>query len=191
MQGQLDPALDDLGHRQAAAAAGVLATFRPAVLVTSDLTRATQTAQPLARACGLAAIPDRRLREVDLGGWQGLTRAQVCEEFPAEYAAWRAGEDIRRGAGETYADAGGRGSAAVREWLASVTDGGVLVAVTHGGTARATAAALLELEPAAWWRFAPLGNCRWTVLVEDPRGWRLLEHNAGDPPDDAVGDDAR
>ena len=57
--------------------------------------------------------------------------------------------------------------------------GGSLVAVTHGGTARAVLGSLLDLPVASWARLAPLGNCCWSVLVEHPLGWRLEQHGAG------------
>jgi probable phosphoglycerate mutase len=50
---------------------------------------------------------------------------------------------------------------------------------------------LLELDPDTWWRLAPLGNCRWSLLSDMGRGWRLAEHNAGSPPAEETGDDAR
>jgi probable phosphoglycerate mutase len=67
----------------------------------------------------------------------------------------------------------------VRDHLEDVPAGGTLVAVTHGGTARAALGVLLELEPRSWGRLAPLGNTCWSVLVEADWGWRLERHGAG------------
>ena len=179
MQGQLDIPLDDVGRAQAHAVAEVLAQAAPIAVLTSDLSRALETARPLAAASGVALTPDPRLRELDLGTWQGLTAEQAQERYPDEYAAWRAGTDVSRGGGETYGDAGARAAACLREALAAVPAGETLVAVTHGGTARAALGLLLEVEPRTWGRFAPLGNCCWSVLVEAEWGWRLERHNAG------------
>lgn len=148
-------------------------------MLSSDSERARATAGALEAACRGAAVPDARLREIDLGGWQGLTAAQAQAAFPDEYAGWRDGLDVRRGSGETYAEVAVRAVNAVRGALSDVPAGGVLVAVTHGGTARALIGALLELPIETWWRLAPLGNARWSVLVEADRGWRLGQHNAG------------
>ena len=63
------------------------------------------------------------------------------------------------------------------------------MAVTHGGTARATIGTLLGLPASHWWRFAPLGNARWSVLLETERGYRLAEHNAGTLPEPVLSDD--
>lgn len=125
---------------------------------------------------------DPRLRELHLGAWQGLTSEQARERFPDEHAAWRAGADIPRGGGETYGQAGERAAAAVACHMDAVPAGGTLVAVTHGGTARAALGVLLGLPAAAWPRLAPLGNTCWSVLVEGDVGWRLERHNTGVGP---------
>jgi probable phosphoglycerate mutase len=159
--------------------------------VSSDLTRARDTAAALAAALGHEVSYDKRLREIDLGAWQGLTRAEARTQFPEEYAGWQAGEDRRRGGGETYAEVGDRSAACVVEWLDQLGPRSTLVAVTHGGTARATIGTLLGLPPDTWWRLAPLANCRWALLADIGRGWRLEEHNAGSAPEEETGDDAR
>ena len=147
--------------------------------MSSDLSRAASTVVPLARATGLPVTHDARLRELDLGAWQGLTIAQARERFPDEHNAWQAGEDVARGGGETYQQAAERAARCLLEHLESVPDGGVLVAVTHGGTARATIGRLLELPVSAWGRLGPLHNGHWSVLVEHPLGWRLEQHGVG------------
>ena len=179
MQGQIDTPLDDLGRTQADAAAAALAATRPSLLLSSDLSRAADTAAPLARATGLVPALDPRLRELHLGAWQGLTSEQARERFPDEHAAWRAGIDVARGGGETYRQAGERAAACLREHLDAVPSGGTLLAVTHGGTARATLGVLLELPDHTWGRLVALGNACWSVLVESERGWRLERHGAG------------
>ena len=122
---------------------------------------------------------DPRLRELHLGAWQGLTAEQARERFPDEHAAWRAGVDVARGGGETYRQAGERAAACLREHLDAVPAGGTLVAVTHGGTARATLGVLLELPDVTWGRLVALDNTCWSVLVESAHGWRLERHGVG------------
>jgi len=179
IQGQIDTPLDDVGRAQAAAVAQVVPA--PDLLLSSDLVRARDTAAPLALHTGLPVRTDARLRELDLGAWQGLTSAQARESFPDEHAAWRDGRDVRRGGGETYLEAGERAVDCLREVLPEVPAGGGLLAVTHGGTARAVLGLLLGSDPDQWWRFGALSNCCWTSLVEHPRGWRLEQHGAGIP----------
>ena len=182
IQGQLDTPLDDTGRRQAEVVGRVLAATPPAVLLSSDLSRAADTAAAIGRAAGAEPVLDARLRELHLGSWQGLTSEEARERFPAQWADWRAGRDTPRGGGETYRQAGDRAAACVREHLDVVPPGGVLLAVTHGGTARAALGVLLELEPSSWGRLAPLGNTCFSTLVEAPWGWRLERHGAGTGP---------
>ena len=92
------------------------------------------TAAALADRAGVPVKSDVRLREIGLGAWEGLLRAEVEERFPGELASWIRGEDVRRGGGETYVEVGERGASAVLEAL-DLADG-LVVAVTHGGTAR-------------------------------------------------------
>jgi broad specificity phosphatase PhoE len=190
-QGQLDSPLDVIGKAQAVEMAASVASMDPGAIVSSDLSRAMDTAAAVAAEMNASVVSDARLREIDLGAWQGLTRAEARAQFPAEYAGWQAGEDERRGGGETYAEVGARAATCVDEWLDKLGPGSTLLAVTHGGTARATIGTLLDLPPDTWWRLAPLGNCRWSLLGDIGRGWRLEEHNAGSPPEEETGDDAR
>ena len=151
------------------------------MLLSSDLQRARDTAAPLAALTGLTPVLDARLRELDLGAWQGLTVGEARERFPDEYAAWRAGDDVPRGGGDTYRDAGGRAVACLQEALAQVPTGGILVAVTHGGTARAAVCTLLGTDASRWRQVSGLDNTCWSTLMERDGGWRLEQHGVGVP----------
>lgn len=184
-QGQLDPPLDALGRSQAETVARHLAHLKPAEILTSDLARAYETADALADLCGINAVREPRLREMHLGAWQGLTREEVIARFPDGFQRWVNGSLEARPAGEngvvgeTYTDVGVR----IRELAAEVTerldDGDLAVFVTHGGTTRAFLGAMLGMPEDVWWRFAPLGNCCWSLLLESDNGWRLGEHGVG------------
>ena len=184
VQGQLDVPLDALGLAQAAVAGAALRGL-VGHIVSSDLARAICTAELVAAGTGIVARADPRLRELDLGEWQGHTTAEIAQRWPAQYLVWRQGEDLARGGGETYREAGARALACLTEALAGVEPGGTILAVTHGGTARAALGELLSLPTESWWSLAPLGNTCWSVLVEGERGWRLERHNVGPGP--AVG----
>ena len=145
-------------------------------LITSDLSRAVGTALPVAKAAGLEPVTDARLRELHLGAWQGLTFDQARERFPQEHADWTAGRDVPRGGGETYAQAAERAVECLHEHLPR---SGTLLAVTHGGTARAALGRLLDLPVPCWARLAALGNTCWSVLVESRTGWQLERHGVG------------
>lgn len=82
MQGHLDTELSDVGYSQARAAADLLEGKDITAIVSSDLIRARETAEIIARRLGLEASVDKRLRETHLGEWQGMTSAEVDEQFP-------------------------------------------------------------------------------------------------------------
>ncbi len=153
----------------------------PALVLSSDLVRARDTADALGVLTGLVPVVDVRLRELSLGSWEGLTPSQARESHPQEHEIWRSGADVRRGGGETRREAGERAAACVREHLPSVPPGGLVVAVTHGGTARAALGVLLDLPEQSWVRLVALGNACWSVLAEAELGWRLEQHNMGFP----------
>jgi len=179
-QGQLDPPLDDEGRAQAARTAPALAAAlrgEDTVLVSSDLQRAVDTAGALAPLLGVPVRIDERLREHGLGSWEGLTRDEVAEHLPEQYADWLAGRPVPGRGGEAQADVAARALAAV----ADLPPASTAVLVTHGGTAGRLVEALLGLGPEHKRVFGPLGNCHWSELSFQASGWRLMRHNLSVP----------
>jgi probable phosphoglycerate mutase len=186
-QGQLDPPLDAVGRAQAARTAPYLAAALAGgdiVLVSSDLVRAQDTAAALAPLLGVEVQVDERLREHGLGSWEGLTREEVAERHPEQYADWLAGRPVRGRGGEPA-------EAVARRALAAVADlprAGTAVLVTHGGTAGRLVEALLGLGVDHRRVFGPLGNCNWSELSFQASRWRLMRHNSTvpQPPGEGV-----
>ena len=87
-----------------------------------------------ARASALEVVLDRGLREIDVGSWSGLTRAEVEERFPEGFARWRGGEIGHDG--ETSEELTERVVETV-ERIAATHEGQTVVIVTHGGSIRA------------------------------------------------------
>jgi broad specificity phosphatase PhoE len=133
-QGHADPPLNEKGRHQAAELAARLAGDGVTAIYSSDLMRASQTAAVVADRLGLDVVEDRGLREIDVGSWSGLTRAEVEQRFPVGYARWLGGEIGHDG--ETREQLTERVVGAVRRIAAEHPDGTVLV-VTHGGAIRA------------------------------------------------------
>nr|WP_208384030.1 histidine phosphatase family protein [Modestobacter marinus] len=175
-QGQLDPPLDAEGRSQAARTAPHLAALlagQETLLVSSDLQRAVDTAGALAPLLGVPLRVDERLREHGLGSWEGLTRHEVADQHPGQYADWMAGRPVPERGGEAQADVAARALAAVADLPPAAT----AVLVTHGGTAGRLIEALLGLGAAHKRVFGPLGNCHWSELSFQASGWRLMRHN--------------
>jgi probable phosphoglycerate mutase len=178
-QGQLDVPLDDVGRLQAVESAAALsATFDggPVRVVSSDLARAADTAAEL----GLPVALDPALREVFAGTWQGLLRDEIVARWPDELAAWRRGDDVRPGGGESRSEVAERSAAAMRR-AADGMAGGTLVVVGHGAALRSGMTLLLGLPSSGWTTFDVLGNAHWADLRRRRSGWALRAYNAAPP----------
>lgn len=196
-QGQEDVPLDEVGLDQVRRAAQTLISLKPSKIIASDLERARVTGEALATLAGLPIHIDADLRETFAGVWQGLTRTEIIERFPEEFAAWGGDSDVRPGGGENRLEVADRVIRAINNALVDVPENGTLVVASHGGALRAGLGRLLGLEPAQWAALGVLANAQWTVLTEldqaTPRpaglNWRLQEYNAGSLPEPAMGDD--
>ena len=173
IQGQLDVALDDVGHAQAAAVAPAMAALAPAVVWVSDLLRTRQTAEPVLAACDRAASYDARLREFHLGERQGLSHEEYAEQHPEEFARFHQGDfDVVPG-GESTEAVRARMVEALTELLASVAPGETALAVSHGAAIRVATVGLLGWPTEQVHSLRGLGNCGWVELLEQPETGRL------------------
>lgn len=187
-QGQSDIDLDEVGVAQAAAAAEVIAklTPAPALIMSSDLRRAQDTAKPLAAALGQEVLLDPDLRETFVGVWEGMARADIEREHTEDLQQWFAGTNVRPGLhGETRTEVAARVRAAIDRGLGKIGPGELLVCVTHGAAAMSGVASLLDLPLEHWPVFGVTPNCSWSIAVEANPGltgkWRLQEYNVRVP----------
>jgi broad specificity phosphatase PhoE len=153
-QGHTDRPLSERGRGQAEALAERLADVELAAIYASDLARARDTAAVVAKRQGLDVRTLRELREVDVGSWAGLTRAEAEGRFPEAFARWQTGHPGWDD-GESYEAMTERVVRAVREIAAADPDGPVLV-VTHAGPIRAMHAAALGIDIHAYRRLRPV-----------------------------------
>lgn len=142
-QGHADPSLNDLGRTQAGELAESLDGEALTAVYASDLRRASETAEIVGARLGLSVAQEAGLREIDVGSWQGLTRAEL---------------DGREWDGESYDEHRRRVLAALRQIADRHPDGRVLV-VSHGGTLRRIQEAVLGeglpvIEHCGLWRVA-------------------------------------
>lgn len=179
MQGQLDSQLTAKGLGQARRAAPVLAALAPDVLITSDLSRAADTAAVLAAETGLALRVDRRLRETHLGKWQGLTHADVEAVWPGGIQTWRGDPEWSPPGGETRVEVARRAARLVTELDGTAPRTAVLC--THGGLIAGLTPLLLGLPVPRWPVFGGISNCHWTVLLRRGPDWRLESYNTAAP----------
>ena len=168
-QGHADRPLTELGRTQARELAQRLAHTDLDAIYSSDLRRAQETAEVVGRAQGLEVRTIPGLREVDVGSWSGLTRAEAEQRYPEAYRRWLVGEEGWDD-GETYEELSDRVLAAVWEITAAHPGERVLV-VGHGGSIRAIHAAALGVDIHAYRRLQRVepNATLSAVCVEDGR----------------------
>ncbi len=79
--------LSDLGRRQAEMTANALAKEGISAIYSSDLPRAVETAEPLAKLLGLPIHQSPAFRERHVGVLEGLTFDESREAYPKDYYA--------------------------------------------------------------------------------------------------------
>ena len=145
--GQSDPPLDETGLAQAEAARKALAPLTFTRVLASDLRRTMRTAEIVCRDRAVEITQEPKLREINLGLWEGLSVAEVQERFPGQYE--RRGLDLtgfRPEGGESFQDLQDR-AWPVLEGLASTDSGahGDILVVTHAGVIRVLVCRVLDL----------------------------------------------
>src|SRR3954464_12954101 len=128
LQGQADPPLSDAGRAEAELLRPALPAFEDDRVVTSDLQRAAQTAALLGYP---GARREPRLREIDVGAWEGRS---LSDFPPGPETAWRGGP-LKAPDGESWAELQSRVGQAIDELVAAGGGGGG--GLSRGGGGRA------------------------------------------------------
>ncbi|MET7782786.1 bifunctional RNase H/acid phosphatase [Streptomyces mirabilis] len=130
--GGTDPSLSDVGREQAERVAAALAARGTVqAIVASPLTRTRQTAAAVAARLGLDVAIEDGLRETDFGAWEGLTFAEVQEQYPEDLKTWLASPKAEpTGGGESFA-ATARRIATTRDKLIASYAGRTVLLVSH------------------------------------------------------------
>ena len=176
-----DVGLGPRGFEQAEGAAPAIAAARPAAVYSSGMLRARQTAEPIARACGLEVTSVAALHERRMGGLSGRAMAEGWGAYTAAMAAWKTGDlDAAHEGGESFAQIRDRVVPAL-EGLARRHPGQAVVVVAHGVVIRVLLACLLDGGPGRFDEygidFVAINDLTWDGLA-----WRATRLN-GRPVD--------
>ncbi len=158
-QGHSDSPLSDLGVAQARALGERLNGFNPGLVVSSDLSRAADTAAVL----GGHVETDPAWREIHLGAWEGLHRDEAADQFAEELAAFRRGEPVKLGGGESLDDLDARVGVAFDRLVERLDVGDHAAVVAHGGVVSALTRRVLGLADRG---IRPLGRIENTSITE-------------------------
>ena len=143
------------GEEQARGLRGAFADRSFAAVWVSPRLRARRTAE----LAGLTpTATDEDLVELDYGGYEGRTTAEISEELGRTWSVWADGTVPGETPGETLQDVGTRVDRVLDRARPLLEDGDVLL-VAHGHVLRVLTARWLRLEPAAGALFAlPAGS---------------------------------
>jgi probable phosphoglycerate mutase len=123
MQGHSDLGLNAAGRRQLSRTAERLAGEKIDAIYASDLRRAIESAEPIAKRHGLEVRTDPRLREQNLGDWEG----DIWFDLPGLYGQ----EALDRFMGDM--DYGPPGGESKRQVLDRVREGILEIGARHAG----------------------------------------------------------
>lgn len=186
--GNLDVPLSDAGHEVTRERGEAFGALQPALVLGSDLARASALATAVAARAGARAVLDPGLRELFRGDWQGRRADDLRAEHPEQVDAFYADPWRFRGHGgecdaEVFERAHGVLAPALREHA-----GGTLVVCTHYNVIRVLAARALGVAPER--SFALRVDPGRAIELEDaPFGWALHHSNVTSPPASVDTDD--
>ena len=170
--------LSSEGQQQAARLGERVRDDGIAAVYSSALSRAVETAKIVSSACGLEPMIRNELREISHGPWEGLTRREVEERFPDDYAAWE--EDPF-----TFAPAGAesgvvvlaRALPVIREIITN-HEGQLVLVVSHKATIRLLLCSLLGIDARGYRdRLDQSPACLNVLDFKDPVRARLMLFN--------------
>ncbi len=194
-QGHIDVPLNDIGLLQAERLQQRMAQWlpqwqqdhqAPSQLVTSDLKRARQTAQPMAQTLGVDCVEAPGLREQCYGCFEGLKAIDIKQQFPDEWQQWlRFDPAYAVPEAESTQDFYNRVVTTLRE-LAHTYQGEHVVVVTHGGVLdmiwRHANSQSLHGPRACDIPNAGLNQVRWQAEALHIRNWADTAHLFDMPP---------
>ena len=172
--GHLDPSLSVPGQEQLPTIIQSVAHIVPRAIWSSDLRRARETAEPIARHFGLDYKASPGFREMNFGNWEGLTWKEVELQYPDDARAWaKLFPHHRPPGGESFLELQARAVEQLEQLVKHAEPGCTLV-ITHAGFIRTTVAWVLGvpderisrigLNHGALTTLEKLGN-HWTVTA--------------------------
>lgn len=143
--GTADVPLDGLGLEQARRVADHLADMRIDCIYSSPLSRCLELATMVAAGHGLEVELDDRIKEIDLGRWDGETYKEIFEKDGDILKKWTGDPtSVTIPGGESLTDVQAR----AMEWFtetANLRPDSTILASSHGGPIRAMIAAVIGL----------------------------------------------
>jgi probable phosphoglycerate mutase len=182
--GHTDYPLSELGKQQARRIGEALRGVEIDRIISSDLSRAAETARIVAgsRGEGARVEYDPEIRELYMGEWEGLTKDEIKENYVDIFRERGLNlEKVAAPGGETFVQASERGVRALKRIIKDSEDCGRILIVAHGAVMWGMISALFDIRLGDIFRFG-LDHCA-LHLVEYraiPAQWgqyRLVRYN--------------
>lgn len=164
IQGWADVPLSELGREQARELAATLGDRPLGAIYSSDLSRAYDTAEPLAQRLGLRIRTTPSLRERNFGENEGRRSSEVTDEL-GNSTAWRTADERHPG-GESIREVYERVAGFLDQLLEDPPAEEIAI-VTSGGPIR-LATAYLAREPVETVVWRAVDNCSVTTVEVEP-----------------------
>ncbi|MCJ7515919.1 MAG: histidine phosphatase family protein [Dehalococcoidia bacterium] len=169
-RGRADIGLDEMGMKQAEAAAERIRKWPISAIYSSPLRRAMATAEIIAAPFELNVQPMSGIIDIDYGAWQGLSTEQVVARDDNLYSQWiESPHEVKFPGGESFAE--------VRERTASAVDDLIqqhpketFVLVSHKVICQILILSLLGLDSSHFWQ-----------ITQDVCAMNLFEVRGGIP----------
>ena len=167
--GSTDVKLSDAGFRQAERLRDRLATERFDAIYSSDLRRASATAEIIASSHRLDVITCAELREINFGELEGLTFNEISRLYPELAELWlQRSPRLKYPGGESVDEFNSRVSQFVGRLKKHALQETILI-VAHSGSLRSLMCHLLGIGAERWWQFR-LDLASLTILETYPAG---------------------
>jgi broad specificity phosphatase PhoE len=182
--GHSDPSLSAQGREQIPTIIQGLSQGVPRAIWSSDLRRAVETAEPIAKHFGMDYMTSPGFREMNFGSWEGLTWKEVELEYPDDARAWaKLFPHHRPPGGESFLELRSRVVGQLAQ-LAEHSDPGCALIVTHAGFIRTAVAWVLGIPDERISRIGQNHGClstleklgnHWSVTALNVSAFRLSD----------------
>ncbi len=153
-RGRADIELDEIGIKQAKAAAARIADWKVSAIYSSPLRRALTTAEILAQPFGLEVKSLVGIIDIDYGEWQGLSPEEAAAKYDSLYVKWLdSPHKVKFPGGESLAEVRERAASAVNGLIAQHPRE-TIVMVSHKVVCQILILTLLDLDNSHFWQIA-------------------------------------
>ncbi len=172
VQGHQNSRLSERGREQGRLVAERLSALKVEAVYSSDLGRARETAEMVAKLHGLTVKPAFALRERNYGVLEGKTLDEAGRTQGIWFMAWQS-DRLHHAppGGENHADMCHRVIEALRA-ISAAHPGRTVVVVTHGGPIKAAIYDILRI-PLSLWGLTWVGNGSVTTIRGTPDVFRV------------------